>query len=70
MNTEIRSFTELFILQTNPLLHLFFPHSDTHLARGGVDELGASVHRPRQHQGAVLVARQGGKRPLVSVLTY
>lgn len=54
---------------TNLLLYLLLRRSDTHLPCGGVDELGTTVHWTRQHQRAILVARQAGQRPLVSVLT-
>lgn len=44
-------------------------HRDTHLSCAAADEFGGAVHRPRQQQRAVLVARQARQRPLVAVLT-
>lgn len=43
--------------------------SGSHLACGGVDEPGVTVYWACQHQWTVLVGRQAGQRPLVSVLT-
>lgn len=42
----------------------------THLACGGVNELGTSVHWTRQHEGAILVECEAGQRPLVSIVTF
>lgn len=41
-----------------------------HLARGGVHQLGVTVHGTSQHQSAVLVRRQAGERSLVAILTW